>query len=88
MGFNVFVSFAVASEKNVTLDECIHLYKKTSHTIFHRPSTLDKLAGASRLVSSHAYYDAEMWEGLLKKHVGYWRIIDTSKLTHVPKVKH
>lgn len=77
---------ALASEKNVTLDECIHLYKKTSHTIFHRPSTLDKLAGASRLVTSHAYYDAEIWEGLLKKHVGYWRIIDTSKLTHVPKI--
>ncbi|XP_055541233.1 calcium-independent phospholipase A2-gamma-like isoform X1 [Wyeomyia smithii] len=76
---------ALASEKNLTLDEGLHLYKKMSHKMFHRPTTLDKLTGASRLVSSHAYYDVELWETLLKRHIGHRRIIDTSKLLHVPK---
>ncbi|XP_055639019.1 calcium-independent phospholipase A2-gamma-like [Toxorhynchites rutilus septentrionalis] len=76
---------ALASEKNLTLNESISLYKKISHKMFHRPSTLDKLTGASRLVASHAYYDVELWEAFLKKHIGFRRIIDTSKLTHVPK---
>lgn len=76
---------ALASEKNLTLDEGIHIYKKMSHKMFHRPTTLDKLTGASRLVSTHAYYDVELWETLLKRHVGYRRIIDTTKLPHVPK---
>ncbi|XP_058815007.1 calcium-independent phospholipase A2-gamma-like [Topomyia yanbarensis] len=76
---------ALASEKNLTLDEGIHLYKKMSRKMFHRPSTLDKLTGASRLVSSHAYYDIDLWETLLKRHIGHRRIIDTSQLPHVPK---
>lgn len=76
---------ALASEKKLTVDESIHLYKKMSYKMFHRPTTLDKLTGASRLVSSHAYYDIDMWESLLKQHIGYYRMIDTSKLVHVPK---
>lgn len=77
---------ALSSEKNLTLDEGLHIYKKMSYKMFHRPSTLDILTGASRLVSTHAYYDVDLWETLLKRHIGYRRIIDTSKLPHVPKV--
>ncbi|XP_053665566.1 calcium-independent phospholipase A2-gamma-like [Anopheles marshallii] len=76
---------ALASEKGLTLAEGIHLYKKIAYKIFHRPSTLDKLSGASRLFSSHAYYDIDLWESLLKRHVGYRRIIDTVMLPNVPK---
>uniref|UniRef100_A0A182F4D0 Uncharacterized protein n=1 Tax=Anopheles albimanus TaxID=7167 RepID=A0A182F4D0_ANOAL len=76
---------ALASEKNLTLTEGIHLYKKLAYNIFHRPSTLDKLSGASRLVSSHAYYDIELWETFLKRHIGHRRIIDTVMLPNVPK---
>nr|XP_029714967.1 calcium-independent phospholipase A2-gamma-like isoform X1 [Aedes albopictus] len=76
---------ALMSEKNLTLDESIILYKKLSHKMFHRPSPLDKITGASRMVLSHAYYDIELWESLLKQYLGYRRIIDTSKLPHIPK---
>lgn len=76
---------ALAAGKNLTLDEAINLYKKISIRMFHKPSTLDKLTAASRLVSTHAYYDVDLWESLIKKHVGYQRIIDTSKLLNVPK---
>ncbi|XP_041779253.1 calcium-independent phospholipase A2-gamma-like [Anopheles merus] len=76
---------ALASEKGLTLAEGIHLYKKIAYKVFHRPTTLDKLSGASRLFSSHAYYDIELWESLLKRHVGHRRIIDTVMLPNVPK---
>lgn len=76
----------LASEKGLTLAEGIHLYKKIAYKVFHRPTTLDKLSGASRLFSSHAYYDIELWESLLKRHVGHRRIIDTVMLPNVPKV--
>ncbi|XP_058450888.1 calcium-independent phospholipase A2-gamma-like isoform X2 [Malaya genurostris] len=76
----------LASEKNLTLDDAIHLYKKMSRKMFYRPTTLDKLTGASRLVSSHAYYDIDLYETLLKRHIGHRRIIDTCQLPNVPKL--
>lgn len=77
---------ALAAERNMTVQEGIQLYKKISNQIFHQPSTFDVLSSTSRLVWSHAYYDSELWENMLKKHVGYRRIIDTVKLPHCPKV--
>lgn len=76
----------LAAEANMTVQEGLQLYKKISHKIFHRPSTFDVLSATSRLVFSHAYYDTALWESFLKKHIGYRRIIDTSKLAHCPKV--
>lgn len=77
---------ALAAERKMTVQEGIQLYKRISNQMFYKPSTLDVLSNTSRLVWSHAYYDTELWESLLKKHVGYRRIIDTSKLSHCPKV--
>ncbi|XP_055595813.1 calcium-independent phospholipase A2-gamma-like [Uranotaenia lowii] len=77
---------ALAGEKELTMDEGIRRYKNISVEMFHKPSTLDKITGASRLVSTHAYYDAELWETLLKRYISHARIIDTSKSTHCPKV--
>lgn len=34
---------------------------------------------------SHAYYDVELWESLLREHMTETRIIDTAKFAHVPK---
>lgn len=77
---------ALAAEAKMTVQEALTLYKNISRKIFHRPSTFDVLSATSRLFMSHAYYDTPMWEGFLKKHIGYRRIIDTSKMAHCPKV--
>lgn len=77
---------ALAAEGNMTVQEGLLLYKKISNKIFSQQSTFDMLSATSRLVFSHAYYDTGMWEGFLKKHIGYRRIIDTSKLSHCPKL--
>jgi calcium-independent phospholipase A2-gamma len=76
----------LAAEKNLTLTQSITLYKQLSHRVFHRPSTMDFLSGTSRLMWAHAYYDVDLWEELLQKHMGHCRIIDTSKFAHVPKI--
>lgn len=39
----------------------------------------------SRLMFTHAYYDVQLWDALLKEHVTETRIIDTSKSGRVPK---
>lgn len=76
----------LAAEANMTVQEGMNLYKFISRKMFHQPSTFDVFTSTSRLMWSHAYYDTAMWEGFLKKHIGYRRIIDTSKLAHCPKV--
>ena len=70
----------------MSLNEAIHYYKKISKQMFHQPSTLEKFTGASRLMSSHAYYDVALWEQLMKENLGYTRLIDTAKFDEIPKV--
>ncbi|XP_063699605.1 calcium-independent phospholipase A2-gamma-like [Culicoides brevitarsis] len=77
---------ALAAERNMTVQEGILLYKKIGKQLFYQPSAFDVLSNTSRLMWSHAYYDTELWEKMLKKHVGYRRIIDTVKLPHCPKI--
>lgn len=77
---------ALAAERNMTVQEGIHLYKQIGKRLFYQPSALDVLSNTSRLMWSHAYYDTDLWEKMLKKHVGYRRIIDTVKLPHCPKI--
>lgn len=61
------------------------LYKDVAQKVFHRPSTFDMFAGTSRLMLTHAYYDVELWESLIRQHMTDTRIIDTSKFTYAPK---
>jgi calcium-independent phospholipase A2-gamma len=76
---------ALAADKHRSLTQCISLYKQVSSKVFNRTSTMDILSGTSRLMWAHAYYDTSLWEELLQKHMGYSRMIDTSKSGHVPK---
>lgn len=77
---------ALAAERNMTVQEGIYLYKQIGKRLFFQPSAFDVLSNTSRLMWSHAYYDTDLWESLLKKYVGYRRIIDTCKLPHCPKI--
>lgn len=71
--------------KKRTLDEGINLYKEVARKVFHQPGTFDLLSATSRLMFTHAYYDVELWDALLKEHVTEIRIIDTSKFGRVSK---
>uniref|UniRef100_A0A336LIZ5 CSON011770 protein n=1 Tax=Culicoides sonorensis TaxID=179676 RepID=A0A336LIZ5_CULSO len=77
---------ALAAERNMTVQEGITLYKQIGKKLFYEPSALEMLSNTSRLMWSHAYYDVDLWEKMLQKHVGYRRIIDTVKLPHCPKI--
>ena len=44
------------------LDECEQLYQECSREMFAR----NRLLGASKLVITHAYYDSQLWEKILK----------------------
>ncbi|CAG9811660.1 unnamed protein product [Chironomus riparius] len=68
-----------------TLSEGQELYKEVSRKVFHLPGTLDVLSGTSRLMWTHAYYDVDLWEKLLKQTMTDMRIIDTSRFANVKK---
>jgi calcium-independent phospholipase A2-gamma len=81
---SIFVC-GLAADKNRTLEVGKKLYKEVSRRVFHLPGTLDVLSGTSRLMWTHAYYDVELWERLLRETIGETRIIETSRTGHVPK---
>lgn len=80
---SIFVCGLAAKPR--TLSEGKMLYKDVAYKVFHRPSTFDIFASASRMMLTHAYYDVELWESLLQQHITKTRIIDTAKFKHVPK---
>lgn len=82
---SIFVC-GLAADTSRTLAVGKRLYKEVSRKVFNLPSTLDVLSGTSRLMWTHAYYDVELWEKLLKETCTETRIIDTSKSGKVPKV--
>ncbi|KAG5668406.1 hypothetical protein PVAND_016346 [Polypedilum vanderplanki] len=75
----------LASDINRTLMDGKRIYKEVSKKVFHLPSTFDMLSGTSRLMWSHAYYDVQLWEKLLKETTSEQRIIETSKSGKIPK---
>jgi calcium-independent phospholipase A2-gamma len=82
---SIFVCGMIA-DKNRTLDEGKEHYKDVSRRVFHLPGTFDMLSGTSRLMWTHAYYDVDLWEKLLKEKMTDRRIIDTSREGCFPKV--
>lgn len=73
------------SAKERTIDEGIFLYKDVARRVFHTPTTFDVFAATSRLMFTHAYYDVQLWEKLLREHMTDTRIIDTAKFHYAPK---
>lgn len=68
-----------------TIDEGINLYKDVARKVFHRPTTFDMLSGTLSTLFTHAYYDVELWDKLLREHMTDTRIIDTAKFDYVSK---
>ncbi|KAL5013924.1 hypothetical protein ScPMuIL_008194 [Solemya velum] len=80
----------------VSLKDTEHLYKEFSEQMFTR----NKLVGTGNLVWSHAFYDTEQWEKILKDNIGENRLIEfardplcpkmsaLSTLMNVPKLKN
>lgn len=68
-----------------TLTEGKKIYKYVAKRVFEQSSRFDIFAATSRLMFTHAYYDVDLWNSLLKEYISDIRIIDTAKFKGTPK---
>ncbi|KAK3581256.1 hypothetical protein CHS0354_032982 [Potamilus streckersoni] len=66
----------------IPLTECEELYKEMSRLMFTR----NKYVGTGKLVWNHAFYDAKLWEEILRTKMGEKRMIDFSRDPVCPKI--
>ncbi|KAL3851865.1 hypothetical protein ACJMK2_015566 [Sinanodonta woodiana] len=66
----------------IPLSECEELYKEMSRLMFTR----NKYVGTGKLVWNHAFYDAQLWEEILRTKMGEKRMIDFSRDPICPKM--
>lgn len=66
----------------IPLDECEELYRKLGSDVFKQNLFL----GTVKMGWSHAYYDSQIWEEILKERMGHGLMIETAKNTKCPKV--
>ncbi|XP_067284131.1 calcium-independent phospholipase A2-gamma [Pseudorasbora parva] len=66
----------------IPLDECEELYRKLGSDVFKQ----NLIVGTVKMGWSHAYYDSQIWEDILKERMGHGLMIDTSKNPKCPKV--
>ncbi|RVE56460.1 hypothetical protein OJAV_G00221480 [Oryzias javanicus] len=66
----------------IPLDECEDLYRKLGSDIFKQ----NVIVGTMKMGWSHAFYDSEMWESILKERLGEVRMIESARDPHSPKV--
>lgn len=64
------------------INTCAEHYRIVSQSLF----VSDFWRGTSRLIMTHAYYDSNVWEGILKKLYQDMSLIDTSAEEDVPKI--
>ncbi|XP_073694153.1 calcium-independent phospholipase A2-gamma-like [Garra rufa] len=64
------------------LDECEELYRKLGTDVFKQ----NLIVGTVKMGWSHAYYDSQTWEEILKERMGPALMIETSKNPKCPKV--
>ncbi|XP_073429380.1 calcium-independent phospholipase A2-gamma [Dendrobates tinctorius] len=67
---------------HMPLDECEDLYSKLGSDVFKQ----NVIVGTVKMGWSHAYYNSEMWENLLKERMGADLMIETSRKPLCPKV--
>ncbi|CAJ0934768.1 unnamed protein product [Ranitomeya imitator] len=67
---------------HMPLDECEDLYSKLGSDVFKQ----NVIVGTVKMGWSHAYYNSEMWEKLLKERMGADLMIETSRKPLCPKV--
>lgn len=66
----------------VPLNECDDLYRKLGSDVFKQ----NIIVGTVKMSWSHAFYDSEAWENILKEKMGSHLLVETSRNTECPKV--
>ncbi|XP_062849072.1 calcium-independent phospholipase A2-gamma-like isoform X2 [Trichomycterus rosablanca] len=67
---------------HIPLNECEELYRKLGSDVFRR----NVIVGTVKMGWSHAFYDSEIWEKVLKEKMGSDLLIETSRNPDCPKV--
>uniref|UniRef100_A0AAX7T9H1 PNPLA domain-containing protein n=1 Tax=Astatotilapia calliptera TaxID=8154 RepID=A0AAX7T9H1_ASTCA len=66
----------------VPLEECEKMYRELGSDVFKQ----NVIVGTMKMGWSHAFYDSEMWENILKERMGDGRMIESARDPHCPKV--
>ncbi|XP_050929192.1 calcium-independent phospholipase A2-gamma isoform X1 [Lates calcarifer] len=64
------------------LDECDDIYRKLGSDVFKQ----NVIVGTVKMGWSHAFYDSEAWENILKEKMGSHLLVETSRNPECPKV--
>ncbi|XP_060100884.1 calcium-independent phospholipase A2-gamma [Heteronotia binoei] len=67
---------------HIPLDECEELYRKLGTDVFKQ----NVIVGTVKMGWSHAFYDSESWEKMLKDRMGSDVMIETARNSRCPKV--
>ncbi|KAM8821068.1 calcium-independent phospholipase A2-gamma [Eudromia elegans] len=67
---------------HIPLDECEELYRKLGSDVFKQ----NVIVGTVKMGWSHAFYDSDIWEKMLKERMGSNLLIETARNSKCPKV--
>ncbi|XP_004677002.1 PREDICTED: calcium-independent phospholipase A2-gamma isoform X2 [Condylura cristata] len=67
---------------HMSLDQCEELYRKIGSDVF----TQNIIVGTVKMSWSHAFYDSQTWENILKDRMGSSLMIETARNPTCPKV--
>ncbi|XP_029317580.1 calcium-independent phospholipase A2-gamma [Cottoperca gobio] len=66
----------------IPLEECEEMYRKLGTDVFKQ----NVIVGTVKMGWSHAFYDSEIWENILKERMGEGHMIESARDPHCPKV--
>ncbi|XP_048873888.1 calcium-independent phospholipase A2-gamma-like isoform X17 [Brienomyrus brachyistius] len=66
----------------MSLDECEELYRRLGSEVFKQ----NVIVGTVKMGWSHAFYDSQIWETILKEQMGSDLMVETSRNPECPKV--
>lgn len=66
----------------IPLEDCEQMYRKLGSDVFKQ----NVIVGTVKMGWSHAFYDSEMWENILKERMGEGSMIESARDPHCPKV--
>ncbi|XP_039988992.1 calcium-independent phospholipase A2-gamma-like isoform X3 [Xiphias gladius] len=66
----------------IPLNECDDIYRKLGSDVFKQ----NVIVGTVKMGWSHAFYDSEAWENILKEQMGSHLLVETSRNPECPKV--
>uniref|UniRef100_A0A672JDR4 Patatin-like phospholipase domain containing 8 n=1 Tax=Salarias fasciatus TaxID=181472 RepID=A0A672JDR4_SALFA len=66
----------------IPLEECEDMYRKLGSDVFNQ----NVIVGTVKMSWSHAFYDSEIWENILKERMGEMSMIESARDPNCPKV--